>query len=248
MHDPWIDMMSQYLEGELTPADAASLEQHLEACDDCRTILAELRDVVASAHALETPEPPRDLWPDIAAAIAAAPQRSYETGPAAADMAVISLSARRKNSPARFSFSLPQLAAAAMLLMALGGGAVWMVARGPAAGAPVAQSETTQGTIMLSSSAPENVRMVAAQPVEQRYESDVAELEQALAEARDSLDPATVEVIERSLDSIDQAIADAKTALGADPANPHLRRKLESTLEKKLALLSRASGVQRGGS
>jgi anti-sigma factor RsiW len=259
MHDPWTDMMSAYIDGELAPAEAASLEQHLASCDDCNAMLAELRDVVAGANALPAGEPPRDLWPAIATAIAgpaAQASRADAVLSAADDIAVIRLdearSTRRarQDRHARFSFSLPQLAAAAVVLMAIGGAAVFLLAGGVAPGVGVvAADETTQGAIVLSSSpVSESVRLVGAPPAFQRFESDVATLEQALEDARSSLDPATVEVVERSLESIDLAIADAKAALDADPANPHLHRKLESTLEKKLALLSRASGVQRGGS
>ena len=68
-------------------------------------------------------------------------------------------------------------------------------------------------------------------------------LERALEASRERLDPATVEVVESSLEAINQALADARAALEADPANPHLQRQLESTMQKKLALLRRASGA-----
>lgn len=253
MHDPWLDQLSEYMEGTLPPADAAALEEHLAACAGCRQALADLQEVLSLAHSLEAGEPPRDLWAGIEQAITAqAPAGALPVAPSP-DMKVIRLDAARAAKPAgaRFSFTLPQLAAAAVLLMAVGGTAVYLMAGGSLGGSgntPVAM-EMTQGTIVLAAGAPEAVRQVSATPpAVQRYESEVAELEQALEDARHRLDPATVDVVERSLESIDLAIADARAALAADPANPHLNRKLENTLEKKLAVLSRASGVQRGGS
>ena len=80
------------------------------------------------------------------------------------------------------------------------------------------------------------------------YNSDVAELEQALQQQRGQLDPQTVEVVERSLESIDQAIDDARTALSADPGNPYLHRQLDNNMQKKLDILRRATRVNRAGS
>jgi hypothetical protein len=54
--------------------------------------------------------------------------------------------------------------------------------------------------------------------VRPEFTDDVVELERALEQNRAQLDPATVEVIERSLESIDRAIEDARAALAAIPA------------------------------
>ena len=45
MNDPWTDRLSEYLDGELSPADTAELEKHLAGCTACREIVAGLRDV-----------------------------------------------------------------------------------------------------------------------------------------------------------------------------------------------------------
>jgi hypothetical protein len=82
---------------------------------------------------------------------------------------------------------------------------------------------------------------VTSVPEHESYDRDVAELERALEENRGSLDPATVEVIERSIEAIDAAILDARDALASDPGNPHLHRQLDSTMRKKLDVLRRAT-------
>jgi hypothetical protein len=108
--------------------------------------------------------------------------------------------------------------------------------------------ETAVGAIAhTSDTPPADALLVATAPPSDRYAADTAELEAALAAARDQLDPATVEVIERSLESIDQAIADARAALDADPDNPFLTRQLDNTMQRRLDVLRRAGRVQRAG-
>ena len=55
------------------------------------------------------------------------------------------------------------------------------------------------------------------------------------------LDPATIATVERSLTTIDGAIAEARAALMRDPGNGTLSRLLASSYEQKVTLLRRAS-------
>jgi hypothetical protein len=220
MFDPWMDSLSAYLDGDLSEADRAALEQHLASCDECRRTLAELRSVVAAADALHDREPTRDLWTGIATRIAAP-----EDG-------VVRLPAAR--SARQFSFSVPQLAAAAVLIMSLTGTAVWYAANRSEG------SELAAGTIVQSSGG--SVRSVSSAPLpDPEYPADIASLERALEQNRAQLDPATVEVLERSLESIDRAIEDARAALDSDPGNPYLHRQLDNTMRKKVDILRRAT-------
>lgn len=220
MFDPWIDRLSAYLDGDLVEADRAALEQHLASCDECRLALAELRSVVAAADALVDREPTRDLWKGIATRIAA-PEGTVVRLPAA-------------RSARRFSFSMPQLAAAAVLIMSLTGTAVWYAAN--RSGGP----DLAAGTIVQSSGG--SVRPVSSAPLpDPEYPADIASLERALEQNRAQLDPATVEVLERSLESIDRAIEDARAALDSDPGNPYLHRQLDNTMRKKVDILRRAT-------
>lgn len=231
MHDPWTDRLSEYLDGELGAAEMELLERHLTGCDECRATLQQLQDVVAAAHSLEDREPARDLWAGIAAGLAAEPR---QTGP---DAAVLPL---RRRAGRRFSMSAPQLAAAALLLMAFSAGAAWLISGAAGNGGP---ADYQQGTIYhaANGSAPD-VRLVSDAPAEAPVD-----LAATLDAARATLDPATVEVLERSIESINAAIADAHAALEADPGNPYLQRQLDSTLERRDAVIRRAGGVQRGG-
>jgi len=82
----------------------------------------------------------------------------------------------------------------------------------------------------------------------QRAEAAVAELEQVLLQARDRLDPVTVSVLERSLDTIDGAIADAYEALRTDPADGYLTAHLAAIMKRKIRVLQRAATLVRAAS
>lgn len=122
-HEHWNDRLSLYLDGELESAERARLETHVAECAACAVALAELREVMARARSLEDRPPATDLWPAIEARLepraAARPARR----------AVI------VEGPAwwgrRFDLGLPQLAAAAVLLVTLSGIGMWLALRGP---------------------------------------------------------------------------------------------------------------------
>jgi anti-sigma factor RsiW len=241
MHDPWMDRLSEYLDGDLAPEEARALEEHLVGCDACTATMAELRAVLARVNELADTGPAHDLWAGIAAAIAA-DEAEARVIPLRASAAAGSARRPRRGGGWRLSFTMPALAAATLALITLSAGAVWWLS---GAGS---RPETAVGAIAHTSDTPSaDALLVATAPPSDRYAADTAELEAALAATRDQLDPATVEVIERSLESIDQAIADARAALDADPDNPFLTRQLDNTMQRRLDVLRRAGRVQRAG-
>jgi hypothetical protein len=173
---------------------------------------------------VKTRAPVRDLWPGIASRIGI-PGNAGE---------VVDLGTRRQAR--RWSFSLPQLAAAAIALVTLSGGAAWML-RAPASdgGTPVAR---------IPRPAPAPIIAAALKPsASQSYAAAVADLERVLAEGRGRLDSTTVRVIEQNLAAIDLAIAQAQRALNADPANLYLNTHLAETMRHKLDLLRQAAAL-----
>jgi anti-sigma factor RsiW len=241
MHDPWTDRLSEYIDGELDAGQARLLEEHLASCPACRALHGELLHVVDRARALTDREPPRELWEGIAAGIA--------------PPAVVPFPPAPPPRPRTFSFTMPQLAAAALLLVTVSAGAAWMATAGRTgeSAGEGAGDVVAEGTIFQSVMTPRP----AARPVDGRpagspaatpaVSTAAAALAALLEEARDQLDPATVEVLERSMESIEGAIAMAEAALAADPGNPRLQRQLDSTLQRRAELADRVSRVQRGG-
>ena len=111
MNDQWTDRLSEYLDGDLAPAERSALEAHLHGCADCRATLEELRGVVARAKTLEERPPRANLWPAINARLAPGTAR---------------LTPRRWRGVV---VSVPQLMAAGIALAVLSGGAVWLALR-----------------------------------------------------------------------------------------------------------------------
>ncbi len=222
--DRWSPRLSDYLDGDLDPAKTAALEAHLEGCAACRQTLAELGAVVRRAAALESSAPEEDLWPGIAVRLAAPAPVAVAGG-------------RFRWRSRRWSLSLPQLAAAGVLIALVSSAAVWLALapRGrpgaPAGPAPVARS-----------AAPVPATQLAGFEV-QRYDAAIAELEGVLREHRRELDPATVRIIEQNLRTIDRATEQARRALAADPASPYLNGHLAAQLKLKVDVLRQATAL-----
>ena len=55
------ELLSDYLDGELSGEDLAALELHLESCDECQAELESLRDTLSVLGGLKPAEPPPDF-------------------------------------------------------------------------------------------------------------------------------------------------------------------------------------------
>ena len=73
------------------------------------------------------------------------------------------------------------------------------------------------------------------------YDREITRLRTVLRQRRGDLDPRTVMAIEKSLAVIDTAIAQARSALAADPASRFLNDRLTNALDKKVELLRTAA-------
>ena len=180
MNDQWTNRLSEYLDGELDSMERSALEAHLATCGTCYATLAELRQVVARAKALEDSPPAADLWPDIRARLT----RGSET---------------RRHAPGsrRFSFSVPQLLAASIALMLLSGGGAWLAFR-PAAvnvtprpGTPITQVTWTARTDLavaeLQEALTRNESRLDTATV-RVVRQNLAAIDRAIAEARAALE------------------------------------------------------------
>jgi hypothetical protein len=225
MNDQWTDRLSEYVDDELTDSERIALEAHLQTCTHCTTIVGDLRRVIRRARMLREQAPAHDLWPDIARRIGATPAPTAET---------VELATHRRGR--RWSFSLPQLAAAGIALMMMSGGAVWLA--GVRGADPVVVS-----TDPAPGPTPAVVPAAVKPSASQSYAAAVADLERVLALGRGQLDTTTVRVIEQNLAAIDRAIADAQRALEADSANLYLNSHLAETMRRKLDLLRQAAAL-----
>jgi anti-sigma factor RsiW len=226
--DHVFDQLSDYLDDELTPSARQAVESHLAACPECARTLDELRQVVDRARTVVPRAPQRDLWEGIASRLDAPGRRP--------PLPFAAIRARR------FSFTLPQLAAAAVLVAAVSGALVLVAGRRPA-GPAVAPAAPSVAPARADAGSSPAVDVATVSFADAQYDQAVADLEGALKNGRGKLDASTVATIEQSLQTIDQAIAQARQALAADPANGYLSDHLVEARRRKLDLLRRAAAL-----
>jgi anti-sigma factor RsiW len=209
------DQLSACVDGELEGAALAAAERHLTACAECRAAYDDLLRLRREASALDDWPPERDLWPGIAARLSGA------------GAVVLPLVPRRR----RIVLSIPQLAAAAVVLAAVSAGGAILLTR-PAVGPAAATALAPVSLTAPVAGAP------SAKGVES-YDAAIRDLEDALAVHRPQLDTATVRAVQQSLAVIDLAIRQARAALAQDPNSLYLNDHLEHALDRKLELLRR---------
>jgi len=239
MYDPWTGKLSDYLDDELGADERQAVEAHLVACPDCARTLDELRRVVEQARSLVPRPPEADLWEQVSGRIGAGAR---------------SVSAFRPHERRRLSFTVPQLAAASLLIATVSAGIAWRVRTTPRAGTNVVGEQTPPAALAVEPAsapavtAPGSASVAAPEflPVslaDAQYDAAVADLQRALDKGRDKLDKATIAIVEQNLRIIDRAIEQAREALVADPANAYLSGHLVETRRKKLDLMRRAAAL-----
>jgi hypothetical protein len=220
MHEEWTDQLSEYLDGELGTGAAAAVEAHLRDCPECSSVLNDLKRVVAEARTLQPRLPDTELWEGIRD--------------------------RRPLQRRRFTFTLPELAAAAAVLMAVSGGLAWQFSVRAVRGVVPALASAAPAPLAAVAGENEAPRDGVTLPVglsDVQYDAAVVDLEKALKTGRGKLDASTIAIVERNLQIIDQAIAQAREALTADPANGYLSSHLVEARRRKLDLLRRAAAL-----
>lgn len=219
MSDQWTDRLSEYLDDELDHSQRAALEGHIAGCEACTQTLAALRRVVGRAQTLDDRPPAGDLWLGIAERI----------GVSTDDLA-------RRRARRRVSFTVPQLIAASLFLVAASAGAARLIMslnqeQEPVAGTPAPRGQSIQANWSTR--------------VDSSADHAVAELQLALTEGQRTgrLGPATVRMLEHSLAVIDTAIAEARRALVLDPNSTYLNHHLADTMRLKLEFLREANRI-----
>lgn len=209
-------VMNDLTDGVLSPAVRDDAARHLAACEDCRTRLESLSDLRAALGSLRRDiDPPVDLLDAIHAAMDAAP------GPDRADLLP---RGGRTRTPR------PAILAVAAVVLMLATSLVTILLLRP--DVPIAAEPPA---------AERSVRLAAAHPLERSWQEAIVELQRELSAHDSALAPETRRVIEANLQIIDDAVAEARAALLADPANTALADVLRSGYERKLDVLRSAA-------
>jgi hypothetical protein len=222
--------MHDLVDGLLSTAEVEAAQAHVEKCVGCRDEYARLSEVVATLRSLpRSAEAPEGLWTRINDRMGEA-EPSETIQPEAPVAEVVPLPGTTRTDR-RVSFSMPQLAAAAAVVSVLSAGTVWMaLSGGPNDPIPVSVAAS-------DGDAPAQAVSLDAQ----KYDVPIAELEEILDRGRALLSRETLLTLETSLRTIDEAIAEVRTALERDPASELLTRMLVNHQRTKLRVLRQAA-------
>lgn len=213
------DVLVDLVDGRLDPAQQRTIERHLEACPGCRALVTDLRSVRAAAFMLDRREPSPLVWSRVQAAVAAE---------SAAGRRVFPTAVRRSFSDGGWPV---WLGAAAALILATVIGLLPLMNRNAA----------TNGS--TSEPAPEarevTVESVTAsfEEAEKLYQRAIDDLQTLANKDTGELDPQVAAVLQKNLSVIDQAIAESRAALKAQPASTNAQEGLFDALRNKVALL-----------
>jgi hypothetical protein len=224
-HEFWVERMSTFLDGELSSREAQAVEEHLRECAGCRSVRDELEEVRRRARALRELEPERDLWPQIEERLGEDPLVEKVIPLKAGWRASRPLEHGRR----RLAVTLPQVAAAALVLVAGG----WLAGSGLAPrGAAEGGVAPVEGVARLASDLP---------GVPGTLSQELATLERHVLGRLDTLSPETRSTLLRNLEVIDRAIRESLDALSQEPGSAYLRGHLGAALERKRGYLERMS-------
>ena len=230
MHTAYRESIHELIDGTIGSIRRAELQRHLADCAECRAFLADMEAIRDAAASLEPLEPPDGVWLQIAG-------RLRQEGR-------VALPPARQPARARH---VALLAIAASLLVAVGAAIVMLVTQyrsnatdgRPAGVTATAQPPGNAGTGIGLESVEAEFRLA-----EQHYQNAIAKLEQAArldqaASGGDSntLDPQTAAMLQKNLQVIDQAIAESRSALRAEPLSAAALASLFDALRRKVALL-----------
>ena len=220
---------SQYLnsihdlaDGTIGSIRRAELELHLEQCEDCRGLLRDLERIRDAAAALPPLAPPDGAWIQIAGRLRQE-GRIQDVAPAATP----------RRMPAAW------LAAAAALLIAIGGSAYVLMTRAPGPAAPAAATGVAGVPAPGNAAEPKTVESVQNEvdAAQANYEQAIADREKLARANMPSLDSKTAATIEKNLAITDQAIAESRAAVKAEPTSVAARETLFDSLRQKVSLL-----------
>jgi hypothetical protein len=256
------ELFPDYFEGELDDARRSMVEAHAASCARCQGLIRDIASIQQTAANLPDLTPSRDLWQGIEARIqppvVSIGERHERNGLsrrilglAAAALVVISSSITYVVTKPPAPGKKPVRVVEAPRELPIPGSTDEI---GAAPAVTTEQPAATQPAESQSAVAPRrapSVGSVSSSPrgslasskktqlsaAELALAPEIAQLQQALNQKRDQLDPSTVKVVEDNLALIDAAVKQARAALMRDPASGFLTEQLDNALHKKVELL-----------
>jgi len=214
-------LIGDYLDGALGPEEQARLQEHLDSCEDCRSLLQDFEEIVKDAKGLPRHEPSNRVWDAILSGVHAGGFKAVEP------------EGGREKRPLVFPspFLRPRFAWAAAL-------AVVIVAGGIAIG--LVPKKNAGGLL-----GPDKYTLAKLEEAEKYYKLAIRALGDAVASQKDGLDPQVTAVFARNLKEIDAAIQDCQSAVSRDPNNLEARIYLLGAYKDKVDFLDNIIDVKK---
>jgi anti-sigma factor RsiW len=208
--DQYLNAIGELVDGTLGPLRRAELELHLEGCDDCRALVADLRQIAQTARTLDTLEPPARVWTALSARL----QADGHVRPVSWGVSSQAL-----------------LALAAALVLAVGAALVLLVpGNGPASDSGTATADPTTAVVF------EDPMYGVASELAQAERHFQNAIEQA-TRSDAIVSPETAAVLQKNLLVVNDAIAESRAALDAHPDSAPARQSLYDALRQKIQFL-----------
>jgi anti-sigma factor RsiW len=218
----YLDSIHELVDGTIGPIRRADLEAHLASCEDCRALAADLQKIREASSNLEDVPVPDGVWLQIAGRLRQQ-GRIREQAPVA----------RARVTSRRV------LALAAGLIVVIGASLALLIPRAGRGPAPAAPAQTAVPAPPGNAPTPESVQAVQneVEQAQQQMETAIAHMEQIAKANQQALDPKTAATLDKNLGIIDQAIAETRSAVKADPNSVAANRTLFEALKQKVTLL-----------
>jgi hypothetical protein len=215
------DAIQELVDGTLGPSRTAELQQHVAQCAACRALASDLQQIRSLAASLDHPAPPVGVWLQIAGRLRQ--EGRGQTPP------VVQRGRQRQYALLALAAGLIAAIGASLLLFAPRFRGGQQNAPQSASGSPEAGSPAADDTVQSVES---EFRLA-----EQHLQSGIAKLEEAARLDESAVDPRTVATLKKSLEVIDQAIAESRAALKSEPQSTIARTSLFDALRRKVVLL-----------
>lgn len=226
--DTFLDRASEYVDGTLDEATRAAAEAHLDECDACRDLAADLRKVQRAAGELERVAPPANAWARVLDRLQADAAFSMTSATSAKPQPLVGSGYQ----------SLAWLAMAAALVLAIATALVYVVKQPSALSTGTGVSRTVPAGVANSDDTdPVKAVEKELQMAATHYEKAIASLEQVAKESDSPLDPDVMATLRKNLQVIDTAINESQTALQAQPESQFAQESLFDAFRRKISLL-----------
>jgi anti-sigma factor RsiW len=232
-HEQILELLDDFVGGDLPPREERDVRRHLMQCEGCRAEEQALRALLDEAAALpDEIVPGRDLWKDIAPRLQSRASLVEEPADSIPEVRVIG------PRPARPLPWWMAAAAAVALVVTTSFATLQLSGRGDTEPTTIASQQARQPQGAVRAATP--TALAAFRPAEQEYEKAISDLETVLQTQRGRMAPQTVATLEANLRIIDQAIAESRAALAADPNSAELTHMLSDAYDTKLDVLRQA--------